>query len=387
MKIERQLNILNNLRELRIKMRRFKLATEVVSPTEKTELKYESLFPSNVETTWVAEDSPFAESMWDLYRDGITQSMLTTWLQCPEKFRLSYCSGLRSTKDASEAMDYGTFQHGILDVVYSIFRDTADKTFKADFIRDVGALCSDTVVRYDSVKREMLEHEGFDTSILVKIAACSYQILPRYFNYWAQRDFVDTQWVDLEKIIDVEFSHKLLSRPIRLRMKLDGVKRENTRLKQFETKTKARFNEDNVAAYLPLDLQTNFYFIGIRLHYKEDPVGTTYNLVKRSELKQKVSENLADYALRIGDEIDKDPGRFFVRIDGHVSRLDIDEQVDELAKKLSALERWWQGLNHYKNTTSCMGSYHPCDFLKLCGQGREDLYVKRGGLFQELRQF
>lgn len=326
--------------------------------------------------------SPYEKGMWNLYRDGITQSMLNTFLSCPEKMRLSYCQGLESTKSATSAMEFGNLVHDILDLVYSGFRDAGDQQ---SFVEDLQPNLTIAIDEYYGIKHEELLAEGSDVNALELNTALAGLILPIYFTTWKE-DWSTFQWVALEEVFDevltIEYNGKTYN--IRIRGKFDGVVRINGKLWLFETKTKGRIEEDNIVDKLSLDLQVFLYFWAIQKKYGEYPVGVVYNILRKPQQRRKADEDIKSFATRVGIEVRKDPAHYFMRINGSVTQAEIREWELEFHQIMKQLISWFEGDFHYKNTTHCMGSFTPCLFLGLCGGGRHEFYRPRKKLFKEL---
>ena len=58
------------------------------------------------------------ESLWDPYRDGITYSLLSKFMGCRERTRLSYVEGWIS-KNFSVPLEFGNLFHLLKEVRYS----------------------------------------------------------------------------------------------------------------------------------------------------------------------------------------------------------------------------------------------------------------------------
>jgi ATP-dependent helicase/DNAse subunit B len=326
--------------------------------------------------------SPYEKGMWNLYRDGLTQSMLNVFLSCPEKMRLSYCQGLESTKAATSAMEFGNLVHDLLDMVYSGFRDTANQQ---DFVENLQPHLTLAINDYHDEKSEELLAEGSDTMALELNTALADLVLPTYFQTWKE-DWATFEWVALEEVFDevltVEYNGQMHS--IRIRGKFDGIVRINGKLWLFETKTKGRIEEDNIVDKLSLDLQVFLYFWAMKQRYGEYPAGVIYNIIRKPQQRRKSDEDIKAFASRVGIEVRKDPSHYFVRINGTVTKSELNEWEQEFHQIIRQVIQWFEGGFHYKNTTHCMGSFTPCTFLGLCGGGRHEFYRPRKKLFKEL---
>lgn len=335
-----------------------------------------------VQTTMRVPKTAYPKGMWNLYEDGITQSMLNVFLTCPEKMRLSYCQGLESNKSATSAMEFGNLIHDLLDMVYSGFRDAGDQRA---FVDDLQPNLTIAINEYHDDKNKELTAEGSDVNSLELNTALADLILPSYFNTWKE-DWTTFEWVALEEVFDeiltLEFND--VEYKIRIRGKFDGIVRINGKLWLFETKTKGRIEEDNIVDKLSLDLQVFLYFWAVQQKYKEYPVGVIYNIIRKPQQRRKTDEGIKEFASRVGIEVRKDPAHYFMRINGSVTAPEIKEWEKEFKEIMRQLINWYEGGFHFKNTTNCVGGFSACTFLALCGGGRQEFYRPRKKLFKEL---
>lgn len=321
----------------------------------------------------------FPKPMWNFETEGITQSMITAWLTCPEKARLSYLQGIEPVKSSTEAMDFGSVVHDCLDVVYTAFRDSANQI---EFVDNIQAFHRKVLNNYYDMKNEEIRAEGGDGEKLELPVALAAVTLPMYFENWKE-DWTE-EWVSLEEVFD--FFSDVFEIPfrVRLRGKFDGIRKINGKLWLFETKTKGRIVEQTIEDKLSLDLQVFLYFYAVYMVYGEWPAGVIYNIIRKPQQRRKKDEGVQEFAERVGIEICKDPAHFFVRVVGEVTSAEIKMWLKEFDEILRQIYKWYTGDFHYRNTTSCTGGFEPCRFLALCGGSRHEFYKKRKKLFREL---
>lgn len=310
--------------------------------------------------------------------------MLTKYLSCKEKMRLSYMEGLEPTKRSTEAMDFGTYIHECLDLIYTKLRDSDPQ----DFLANIKTHVSDACGTYYDVKREFMETEGYDLVTLDEHAGIAEALLPEYFEFWRE-DFFTIKWRFLEEefCVYVEFKLNGVRYRIPVRGKIDGGFDTPKEFWMFETKTKGRINEDQIMSQLPIDLQVNLYFLAIFLKFGEWPNGVVYNLIRKPQLRQGKNETLVEYCKRCRADIFDRPEFYFSRIHVSVTKEEIIQWRDEqLIPMLQDLVLWYEDITpHYRNVKSCTSGFYPCEFLPICGQGNRANFKLRETLFSELK--
>jgi hypothetical protein len=321
------------------------------------------------------------EGLWNLYRDGITCSMLTDWMMCPEKARLKYIEGLYPVKDSSEAMDFGTMLHDCREGVCSLYMRLNTAYERKQFVEDIDHWCEVVTNQYWDIKFEEMNIVGDDWGNLDLVHSLVREMLPRYFKHY-ESDWTKINWKCLERVFDVTIMVRGV--PIRLRGKIDGEFEEKG-IKLFEMKSKGRINEEAIADKLSIDLQVGIYLYAMWKKWNTHPNGVLYDIVRKPGTRRKTDEKTQVYAERCAVEIDKDPAHYFIRIPADVFPSDITGFETELIGILECVMDWFNGHYHYKNTTACMAYGKPCDFLLLCGRGNMSYYKKGRQLMRELQ--
>lgn len=318
------------------------------------------------------------KSLWNLEVDGVTQSMLSNFMTCKEKFRLSYVEGWRPAKVGTAPMEFGNCIHEILDIVYS----ESTKYAPQDFCERQKDIVADACKQFEDYKYEQLESEGNDWDTLAENVAIAEVLLPQYFDHW-KSDWQTVEWAGLEEVFDVPIT--VDGKTIRIRGKFDGVQRIKGKLWLFETKTKGRIDEDTIMEKLSIDLQVNLYMWAIWKKYKEFPCGVVYNVIRRPMLRQGKNERLSEFVSKIKADIADRPDFYFIRNHGAVDKSEILEwEKNEFIPILKELIRWNEGEGHYKNSSACTSGFTACSFLKICGQNNTGTFMRRKALFEEL---
>ena len=317
-------------------------------------------------------------SLWNLEKDGVTQSMLHNFLACKEKFRLSYVEGWKPSKLGSQPMEFGTCIHDILDMIYTASKEVSPE----DFLECLDVVIKNACDIYESEKHEDLTTDGNDWKTLAENVSIAEVLLPEYFKFW-NKDWFLVNWVALEEVFDVPI--EVDGKTIRIRGKLDGVQKIGKKLWLFETKTKGRIDEAAIADKLSIDLQVNLYLWAIWKVYGAFPAGVVYNLIRRPMLRQKVNETLGEFASRIKKDVKERPDFYFIRTQGAVAKTEILEwEQKEFIPILKELIRWNDGHGHFKNVSYCFTAFAPCQFLRICGQNSYASYNRKNVLFEEL---
>ncbi len=201
--------------------------------------------------------------------DGITQSLLSRFLCCRERFRLLVVEGLKPVRDFNIRLDYGSMWHQCEE---AIAEDRPWEEDLADFCR---VLC-----RQFPVQQQQIEHW---------YNVCKLQF-PIYVRYWSKHPDVRNRLPLLqEEVFDIPY--KLPSgRTVRLRGKWDAVDLiKSGRQKKIwlqENKSKGDIDEDGMKRSLTFDLQTMFYLIALQSYsvdqnLKQKIGGVRYNVIRR----------------------------------------------------------------------------------------------------------
>ncbi len=319
-------------------------------------------------------------------RDGVTQSLLSTWLTCREKAKL-YLDGWDS-KYHSPALTYGSIGHSALELAYLDMQ--AGKLKSAPSAAQSRRYIDQTEARWrkENLKPNVEALQYMETALsLMEVT------LPRYFDYW-KKDFKQVQWVSLEKKFKVpmtlQFHNPTYWVKVPIRGKRDGEFRLNGKLWLFETKFKSMVNEADIVETLSFETQVLLYVwaLWIENGKKEAPRGVLYNIVRRTTLRQNKAESVAQFAKRVAADIDKRPDFYFMRMEAAISLQEIQKFEVELTGMVKDMYLWRKGETaHYKNTYSCLGKYGKCSMLGACSRDDYSALVKRKAMFKELEDF
>ena len=323
------------------------------------------------------------KKFYDPKTDGVTCSLLSTFLDCREKARL-HLQGWTPTS-ASMALTFGSIVHKIDEWVRDDIR--SGKMTKPpgelkikNLIKKVEKLWHEDNPRAGSQELEYLE-----LSLLM-----AEGVLPSYFKYW-YKDYTDLKWENVEGEFKVPFSVKDRQGnkyETFLRGKIDGsfkLKSGGTWL--FETKTKSRIDEGILADILPFDMQANIYLSVLRRIEKKNPSGLLYNIIRRPSLRQRKNESIKSFADRITLDVKERPDWYFVRMEMSVDPTEMDRFEMGLEDLVSDFLLWWAGESgHYKNTGHCQNKFGLCPFVGICLRDDRTNHFKRESVFRELQE-
>jgi hypothetical protein len=312
--------------------------------------------------------------------EGVTQSAIGKFLQCPEQFSLEYIEGVTTTR-FQIPLEFGSIWHLCLE---------------HQFDGDATKTCERITREYREKKVPNLkvpaDREALDIA-LTQIRT----IFPIYCDYWSKKDREIT-WVKREE--KFRFPHTLPSgKTIDLRGMRDGVFRnKNGTLGLFETKTKSNIDETAIADTIRSDMQTLLYCYSLQRDYGEDPSNIIYNVVRRPGLKFRKDDTLPLYAERLAAEVNKKPDYYFIRWNIDVLPSDISRFVETtLNPVLERFLHWWGSVSldpfnrfqspyHFLNCNELYGKYGRASTYEYIVRGRKGSYMQRSCPFPELAE-
>ncbi len=334
---------------------------------------------------------------YDMERDGVTQSLISTWLTCRMKARL-YLQGWDS-RYHSPALTYGSIGHGALEVAYLDIQAGKLKSAPSESQSRKYMDIVEAKWRAENKKpnNEALQYLELSLALMEKT-------LPRYFDYW-KKDFKQMEWVSLEKKFKAPLSlngsdpaNRRLIGPhgvepeiiIPIRGKRDGEFKMGKGLWLFETKFKSMVNEGDIVETLAFETQVMLYMWSLWMEYKKRvvPKGVMYNIVRRTSMRQGKSESIVKFANRVAEDIDKRPEFYFFRMESATTVQELEQFEKELIQTVTDMYMWWKGIApHYRNTYSCLGKYGKCTMLPVCAREDYSGLIKREAMFKELEDF
>lgn len=262
---------------------------------------------------------------WDLYKDGISYSLLCKFRNCRERFRVSTVEGLRPA-DRKEAMDFGTIFHKALE--YTAQGKTTTQV----------------------ITQLMKFYQGTSMDPLLVKQACT--LVPHYNRYYATEKH---NYIAQEEVFDIPYKSTTTGKIIRLRGRRDEVFLRNGAIWLQENKTKTNIQEDKILATLPYDLQTMLYVYSMTHDYKGRKIGgVLYNVIRKPGQKQKQNESDNEFLTRINEEIAKDVdnalatnemSHYFKRYEVELTPSDIANFYTKmLVPMLESVVVWWESI-------------------------------------------
>ena len=253
---------------------------------------------------------------WDLYRDGISYSLMCKYRNCRERFRLSTVEGLRP-KERKAALDFGTIFHKALEY-------TAQGLTSSQVISAVMKLYKDS---------------SFDPMLVRQ--ACT--LVPHYNAYYSSDKH---NYVAQEEVFDVPYKSVTTGKIVRLRGRRDEVYEFNGKLWLQENKTKTTIDDTKIMLTLPHDLQTMLYIYSMTHDYKDRKIGgVLYNVIRRPKLEQGSKETELGFLQRLNQHIAKDPSHYFKRYEVELVPSDISKFYNTvLVPLVENIVVWWESI-------------------------------------------
>jgi PD-(D/E)XK nuclease superfamily len=309
-------------------------------------------------------------------RDGVTQSLLKTFISCRKMAELSLNGW--TTNRQSYALTYGTIIHAVLEIVYDGIRQKKIMAIPSE--KSIQKITSGVELQWRK------ENPTKDPKTLMMLEECltiAEATLPEYFKFWWKMDFKKIQWRNLEQSFKIPYTTSKGDKTF-IRGKKDGVYGIKS-IKLFETKTKSQVNLDDLIDTLWFEFQVNLYIWAIKKTYKQVPAGINYNILRKTSLTRHVSESLSEFGNRIRQDIKKRPEFYFIRLDITVQDRDMKIFEIELEKIVQEFIDWRKGkLATYRNTSECITKYGRCSYLNICSKGDYTGHYKRKMVFKEL---
>lgn len=302
--------------------------------------------------------------------DGVTQSMLASFLTCRQKSRFEVLQRYESAfSNFGGSAVRGDFFHTLLEYWYDgRVKDTVGELDPKAFVHAVEKMYIEK-----AKKRGPIDIKELDDTF-----AFSRAIFPTYVEVHKKSD-AKKEWESLEEVFDVKWKRW------RLRGKFDGVfKRTGVDGRWlFETKTKAQIDEDGIIDQLSFDFQ-NLFYLTVLSSMGRRAVGVVYNVVRKPSLRQKKGESLDEFTSRIAEDVPARRAHYFKRYEVTYTPATVARFQDELEFKLRDFEAFVKGeIPTYRNEGACFGKMK-CSFLKACSSGTMVGYKQSRVLFREL---
>lgn len=297
------------------------------------------------------------KDLWKL-EDGITQSLLGTWLSCKQKAHLSYQKGWTSSQ-VSNAITFGSLFHEALEHYYKTGKYNIEKLL----IKQKKEVESERIWTISDEENKVL-NEGY-----LKI------LIPAYIEHYKKID-AGKKWV----LVEEEFKNKWNG--LLFRGKYDRVCHFNNEAWIFDTKTKSRIDPE-IQSKLEFDLQIMFYHLNYWLTFKKVPNGFVYDQIRRPALRKGSKETMKRFMDRVKNDVDES---YFQRV-----RMPMNKEilthwvVNEFTPMIVEFKRWaLRASPTYKNPSACETRYGTCQFIRGCGTKDFNGLYKKKKVFSEL---
>lgn len=326
-------------------------------------------------------------SFYDPARDGVTFSLLSTFLECRQKARL-FLRGWSAGYSGFHLV-MGSVLHFVLQRVYDDFRQghrTGPPTRK-----DVMDILDELD---DSWKATHRPPHPKALEVWEEVMMKAEAILPAYFEYWADEDFKQTTWLEVEETFKLDWkvtTKKGVTLSTFLRGRIDGAytlpkSKKKTAPRLFETKGRSHVDEGMLVDTMPHERQINTYLSVLRRKTGKVPATAMLNIIRKPLLRQKQGEDWSGFKKRIEADVRSRMDWYFIRMEMAVSEQDINRSEEDLNDLISDFLLWWAGESgHYKNSGSCAPpGKQPCQYLRVCAHGDFTGLEKRRVVFREL---
>jgi len=278
--------------------------------------------------------------------DGVTQSMLSRFLVCQERFRVRVIEGIRPVEGFSHRMEFGNMWHLCEE---HLAADTSWEIPLQRYTIDLGKI-------YPNDRKE-IEH-------WYNVCRVTF---PVYVEYWSKhKDVQRRQPLMQEEVFKIPYELPS-GRVTYLRGKFDSVDilgKEGVFLQ--ENKTKADINEEQLKAELPNTLQPMIYLTALQELSKGNGLGTNlpvkgvrYNVVRRPlgggkhsitqrkgrKTKKGIvgAETKGQFYQRLGELIAENGDHFFMRWRVDITPGDLKHfQKEVINPILENLWDWWE---------------------------------------------
>jgi hypothetical protein len=295
---------------------------------------------------------------------GITQSLMSSFLQCRQKF--IYAINRMSHPKKIAVTNFGSIVHDVLAILYTVKKPTV----------------TNIAARLQIYRQENAQDlTRIDAQVVERDFAVAEVVLTKYIAYYA------TDWAEMkdrQAEQEAEF-FPLTDRKIIGRCKIDGRYRDKAGKKWLlETKTKGRISEEPLVKRLSFDPQNLFYLLADQRLTNEEAIGMLYNIIRNPQIKPKVNETLKQFCDRLAQDVNERPEFYFMRFEIPYTSSDKKRFEQHLREIILDIEKLTKGESAvYRNCYGCDSPY-PCEYLDACASNSFAGYFQRERIFTEL---
>lgn len=309
---------------------------------------------------------------YDMWRDGISQSMLQTRMDCTEKSRLGTALGWTPMGN-SKPLVWGDLWHTAQSLYFKELKRGKSSSVKY-YLSKVKQWIEETSFIW-------LDQQGTHVTTEQKDNCRTYlaeieMLMPFYIQRWFRYDSI-VKWLYVEDNFKVELGDGLPP----LVGKFDRVYEKNKKIVLTETKTKGQWSS-NLMDWLPLDIQLGTYLTALKLKLLQNADEVSYDIIRRPQERQKVNESQKDFLARIAARVTKEPDHYFSRYVVEFLPADIALHYKRTKELVSQYAQFHSGLKKEKrcldyNSAMCEGRYGTCPFLAVCSKADYNgLYIR-----------
>lgn len=319
-------------------------------------------------------------SNWDFWVEGVSSSLLGSWINCREQFRLGVIEGWRNPKTPIY-FAFGTCGHWVLQHAYEQEDLPSQK--------DVRSLVGD----YEKLwKSEWPNPPASQKQTMEMVYGLNEAILPTYFRRWAG-DFPGEKypvahntarikkWVALEKRFKIQYVY-----PDGAFTWINGTRDglfedKHGDLRVFDSKFRSVINEADTQETLPSDLQQMLYLWSVLEEKGEAPAGTLMNITRRPGHRRGQQESLKEFFARVAKDV-SNPRKWdhnFFRIEMDITKKEILQWKARVLDPLMwDIRGWWEGRHpHYQNPHALISKYGRCSLFNAVVHGNFSGLVRR----------
>lgn len=319
------------------------------------------------------------EYSFDLLEDGISQSQIKNYLKCRRYFYLSLIRGW-AEEILSKSIVLGICFHRCCELWYGNLDEPIELDDVAEYVLEEYAAEND----YGSWSR--VERQDYE-----EVAARLVPIFPAYAKWWSKKD-AEFKWDELEHVFKVPLEITLRNGDVvevPITGMVDGlITRDSKNRRVFETKTKGRVNMGGITNTVLHDFQVNMYlWASNKMRKKKQRYnGFIYNLVHTSNLRQTKS-GPAGLRERIQDDLDKNPHKYFNRIEDTISvkqEKEFEKHLRAIVTEIANFILLDGGKCDNRFSPQCLTPYGQCEFLGVCYHGNASGLKRRKNPHPEL---
>lgn len=254
------------------------------------------------------------------HKDGVTQSLISQYLFCKERFRILTIDGLRAKSKLNIPIEFGQMWH-IAEEYHANNEDWEEPVL-------------------DYAKELAKKHRTEQDQIQKWYSVCK-TTFPIYAEFWKEQEDVKNR-TPMYQEVSFKVPYSLPSkRTVLLRGKWDSVDDINGEIYLQENKTKSQVDVETLERQLKYDLQVMTYLAALRHELvpkgHAPPSGVRYNVIRRplaggkgsirphKATKNKPAETMDHYYERLGNIIRDNREEFFFRWKVNISEEEVNQ--------------------------------------------------------------